>query len=240
MEKIEIPTAQNVKVEYQLANLVERGLAFIIDSVIIGIYVGFISMLDGLLFHSNHQILIWILATPVFTFYHLAFETFNNGQSLGKRLMGLRVVKTDGKLSDFKSYLIRFIFRTVDIYLSVFTIGSLCILGSHKNQRLGDMLADTAVVKVRGGRRFNLEGVKNGYSHTNDLVTYPAVKMLSEDEMLVVQETIIRYRKYKNAAHADAINMVVQKMEELLNVSCTQNKISFLETILKDYVALTR
>ncbi len=240
MEKIEIPTAQNVKVEYQLGSVVERGLAFGVDNVIIGLYTGFIALFNAFILGGTSEALIWIMATPVFIFYHLSFEVFNNGQSPGKKLMGLRVVKTDGKLSDFKSYLIRFVFRMVDIYATAFSLGVLCIVGSTRNQRLGDMLADTTVVKVKGGRRFSLAGVRNGQNHETEEIQFPEAKKMNEEEMLVIQETVIRYKRYKNQAHTEALQMAVQKVEDILGIKPEGNPVKFLEAVLKDYVRLTR
>lgn len=240
MKKIEIPTAQNIQVEYLLANVTERGVAYLFDMIVIGLYVGLISLLAFALPVSVRDGFAIALSFPVYLFYNFFFELFNQGQSPGKKIMGIRVVKVDGKLPGFKEYLIRFVFRMVDIYLTATTLAVLCIVGTLRAQRLGDYLADTTVVKVKGGRRFLLSNIVSSTQNQTQQIVYPQAIRLSEEEMLLVQESILRYKRYKNHSHQEVLNDVSVKIQEFLGLSVQIDALDFLEQITRDYVQLTR
>src|SRR5690606_28519022 len=89
---------------------------------------------------------VWGLSSLVVLpalFYPLIMETLMEGQTVGKRLMKLKVVKIDGTRATFYQYFIRWISNTVDIFLSFGGIGLAAIILTKKGQRLGDLAADT-------------------------------------------------------------------------------------------------
>ncbi|HEY6975620.1 MAG TPA: RDD family protein, partial [Chitinophagaceae bacterium] len=93
MAVISITTSQNIELEYDLASLGERIVATIIDLVILVGYVIIIGMFTNLSNGLDYKY-GWVylfLFLPV-TFYSLLCETFLNGQSVGKKVMGVKVV----------------------------------------------------------------------------------------------------------------------------------------------------
>ncbi|MCL4278267.1 MAG: RDD family protein [Ignavibacteriaceae bacterium] len=120
MSTIEIQTTQNVNIEYPVANIGDRVVAAIIDSLImLGYFISiiflYIWILDltegsGLYFPVAYFIILFL---PVF-FYHLLCETFLNGQSFGKKIMKMRVVKLDGTQAGIGSYFLRWILTLID------------------------------------------------------------------------------------------------------------------------------
>ncbi len=85
-------------------------------------------------------IVLWI-------FYGIIFETWR-GQTIGKMLLGIIVVKESGEPCDFVAALLRNVFRIID-GLFLYLIGFIVIALTEKRQRLGDRLAGTVVVKVK-------------------------------------------------------------------------------------------
>lgn len=72
---------------------------------------------------------------------------------------------------------------------------------------------------------------------------YTQVKKLSESDMLLVQNVVLRYKRYKNKAHREALYTLCDKIKERLNLN--DNEVSeegtdFLTTLIKDYIVLTR
>ncbi len=238
METIDIPTSQNINIEYQLGGIFERGAAFLLDGIIMGFASGILSLVFGFISH-NQNVAMWV-AMPIYLFYHLLFEVFNHGQSPGKKVLGLRVMKIDGELIDFKAYLIRYVFRLVDITLSAFSVGILMIISSPRNQRLGDKLADTCVVKVKGSRRFNIKSILNTENGEEKELNYANIGRLREEEMLVVQEVIQRNRKFKNKAHEEAVAKTAERLANVLEVPSPIHHTKFLTEVLKEYVEHTR
>ncbi|NVO58722.1 RDD family protein, partial [Rhodobacteraceae bacterium B1Z28] len=113
MSELQINTTQNVKISFKAAGSGERFLAFIID---MAIKIGYLMILGNFFgaFDSMDQ---WsqiaintVLSFPVML-YTLALESLFNGQTLGKRIMKIRVVKIDGYQASFSDYVVRWFFR---------------------------------------------------------------------------------------------------------------------------------
>ena len=240
MNKIEITTSQNVTVEYELSPLIYRIVAFLIDFVILAVGCSILAAIIAGIFGNAADLVMYFTLFPVMFFYSLAFEHFNNGQSIGKKALSLRVLRADGEKTKFLDYVMRWVFRTIDIYGSVGAIAGLGILASSKNQRLGDFLANTVVVRVGKTERMKIQNLLRLNQMQKYQPTYPQVTKMNEESMLVVKETIERHKSNPNYAHQKALELLVAKMEKELNIDAPTNKTNFLKTLLKDYVVLTR
>src|SRR6185295_3491620 len=120
MRTIEITTTQNVTIEYELANVRDHILAFVIDVVIMwGSILVLVILLEIVLPKPLTQYISYFVIVPVFFFYSLVSEIAANGQTWGKKALGIKVVKIDGKEAGMSDYLIRWTFRMVDIYFSL-------------------------------------------------------------------------------------------------------------------------
>src|SRR2546423_14572591 len=108
MRTIEITTTQNVTIEYQLAGVRDRIIAFIIDAVIMWLSMVLLLMIMGVALPKElMQYMIYLAILPIFLFYSLASEIFGNGQSWGKKALGIKVVKINGSEAGVSDYLIR-------------------------------------------------------------------------------------------------------------------------------------
>jgi len=240
MNKIEITTTQNVTIEYELSNLIYRAVAFLLDFIILLIGASILSLIIKGIFGNVADILMYFTIIPIVFFYSLALEHFNNGQSIGKMALKIRVIKVDGEKTQFLDYAMRWVFRLVDIYGSLGSIAGLGILASSKNQRLGDFLANTVVVRIGKTERLKLENLLKLNKMDQYKTTYPQVIKMNEESMLIVKETIERHQNNLNYAHQKALELLINKLEIELDLEAPKNKIQFLKTLLKDYVVLTR
>jgi uncharacterized RDD family membrane protein YckC len=243
MRTIEIRTTQNVTIEYELASLRDRFFAYFIDWLIVGAFWMFFSSLLSAAFvlFNAMNLLGFLLPVGLFILYQLLSEIFANGQSWGKKAMGIKVVRLDGKEPTLSDYLLRAVFHIVDTVISFGVIAALLVSSSNKSQRLGDMTANTAVIKVKFTLRFQLEDILKINTLEDYEPAYPEVRQLSEEDMLLIKSIISRYRKYRNHAHQEVVEELVQNLSRQLGlIEQPKDKIGFLKTLIRDYIVLTR
>ncbi len=147
---------------YELAGLGSRFLAVAVDlliqmTVLLAIFFGILALsAHGLpkqgapidkFVHSLAVAVILIVVFLIFFGYFIAFETLWNGQTPGKKLLGIRVVRDGGYPVDSASSLIRNLIRIIELSLGFYAIGAISTLISTENKRLGDFAAGTIVVR---------------------------------------------------------------------------------------------
>lgn len=248
MSTIEIKTAQNVTIEYELATLRDRMLAFFIDLVIVGTiyFIVLLALLSALGTNGVESPLVGALIgglLPIggFIVYQLLSEVLAGGQSWGKRSMGIRVVRLDGREPGLSDYLLRAIFHLVDTILSAGILAAILVSTSAKNQRLGDLTANTTVIRTRHSKSFKLEDILKINTLENYEPLYPEVRRLSEQDMLLVKTVVSRYQSYRNDAHRRVVIELVHRLQQQLDIAEEPaDKIGFLKTLIRDYIVLTR
>ncbi|WP_452219616.1 RDD family protein [Lacinutrix salivirga] len=234
MSELQINTTQNVKIKFEASGVGERLLAFIIDTAIKIGYMILANQIFGA-FEDLSDMDQWsqiaintILGLPVM-FYTLALESLLDGQTLGKKIMKIRVVKLDGYQSSFSDYVVRWFFRIVDIY--IFGLAFFVIAFSKKSQRLGDMAAGTAVISLKDKVNIShtiLENLKEDYKPM-----YPNVIKLSDNDARIIKET------FNNARSAKDYTTLIKLRSKILEVTDIKSKhnndMEFIDTVLKDY-----
>lgn len=240
MQTIEIETTQNVKIEYPIASVGDRVVAGLIDYLImIGYFIGAIFVYLALINWTENTPFSFpvayfvILYLPVF-FYHFLCETFLNGQSFGKKIMKMRVVKIDGSQAGIGSYLLRWLIAPFDIYFTYGSVGLITMLINGKGQRLGDLAANTTVVKLK--TEVKLEDTILRATPANYNVQFPLVGALSDKDISIVKEVIDLNFKHPDALmYQQIISKTKAAIENKLRVKSEQHPLYFLDTVLKDY-----
>lgn len=243
MRSIELQTTQNVTINYDLALLRDRILAFLLDLVIImaAVFILFWIFFAIASASDYQEEIVYLLIMPIWTFYTLVMESLNQGQTIGKMALRIKVVRVDGQQMVFTDYLLRWAFRMVDIWFSAGSIAIVTISSSTKGQRVGDMVSNSTVVKANPSLFVSLRDVMKINTTENYSPAYPMVRHFREQDMLTIKQTIERYQKYQNAAHREALDLVMQSVCEKLEVTpIPTNKVSFLRGVIKDYIVLTR
>ncbi len=239
MNTIKITTTQNIELEYDLASLGERILATLIDGLILFAYLvilvfGAIALATGR-FMGHYTWITFIFYLPVYV-YNLASEVFMNGQTIGKKVMKIKVLSINGAKPTIGQYLIRWIFRLVDMSLSFYLCGIICIAASERKQRLGDMVAGTAVIKTEPRTHFH----QTFYVPTQPVdyvVTYPQVTAMVDEDIQLIKEVIIISR---NSGNPNIAEKAAEKISETLNITNnSMDAITFLNVLLSDYNYLT-
>lgn len=243
MSKIKITTVQNVDVEYNIANVGERILAFILDGVIITIYAIVIGILISFLGLDDTGdafiiVLFIFIAIPIFL-YHLILELLFNGQSFGKMAIKIKVIRLDGESPTIGNYLLRWLLRLIDITLSQGGIAVLTILLNEKGQRLGDLAAGTTVIRLKQTTTLKdtvytkLE--KTTQSNAGEetyQVMYPQVSRLSDNDIATIREITNTAHKTNNF---EVLARLFKKLKEILEVEPEGTSIEFIKQLVKDY-----
>ncbi len=243
---IEIPTTQNVAIEYELATLGERFFALLFDYFIILIlWMGFAFLIEGTgiadIAGDWIHAVVGFFPLYAFVFYYLFSEVFMEGQTIGKKVLNIRAVRLDGREPAFSDYLIRAIFQIGDSLLSLGVVGALLISFTAKRQRLGDLVAHTTVVKTRIQSRFRLGDILNISTLDNYTPRYYEVRQLTESDVILIKSAVERWQRYPNAAHRSVIHELTAKLRERLGIEdVPTDPVGFLKELIRDYIVLTR
>lgn len=244
MSELSITTTQNVNINFNTASVGERMLAYIIDLlVIIAYYVLIYYVLVELVGLGDlipddpwsERAVHGLISLPVL-FYALWQEALMEGQTIGKRIMKIKVIKIDGYQAGFGDYLIRWILRIVEVTPPFSFIGLISMIVNNKNQRLGDMAAGTAVITLKNSININhtiLKEVRDNY-----VPVYPLVIKLSDNDVRIIKETYEASVKNADFVMIDKLQDKIEKVTGIKSVS--QNAMAFVDTVLHDYNYYTR
>lgn len=241
METVKVNTSQHIDIDYPVAGLGERIAARLIDIglfvLILGILIIVLS-LNGLLRGGGMLSLIPIVVYAVgFVFYDLLCEIFMNGQSVGKRLMRIKVISLDGSQPSFGQYLIRWVFRIVDFTLTQWLGALIAVAVSENKQRIGDIVAGTTLIKTTPRTQFNdiaFHPIQEEYTPV-----ISGVEHLTDRDIELVHEVLATYYKTRNY---ELIYQAASKISLHIGLGGSTaglNEVEFLQTILKDYNHIT-
>ena len=196
MASSSILTGQYVHIKQTPASIGERMLAQIIDWVTQAVYsFGLIylhvSFLDELLRFSTALQVIFIFGVIILPtlFYGFLCELFANGQTLGKRIMKIRVVKTDGSSPGIGAYLMRWMFMIID-GPTTSGLGVLIMIFNKDNRRIGDLAAGTMVIKLGGYQKLQVTLDEFAPFSRNYRPVYPNAENLSLEQVNLIEQTL--------------------------------------------------
>lgn len=235
MNKLLINTPQNVNFEYKLAPVGTRVLAFGLDYGIMILYLFSVFLLFNAtnLLHGLDNWATWgiysLVTLPIF-FYPLVCETWMDGQTIGKKLLKLKVVKIDGSRATFYQYFIRWVSNAVDIFLSMGGLGLTSIILSSKGQRIGDIAADTTVISLK--ESINLKDTLFEEINTEHQIVYPEVYKLSDKDINAIKDIYNTGYRRKNYAIIQALAV---KIEVLLDKKTDEKPENFVAQVIQDH-----
>jgi len=145
-----VETPEGVRLELRTAGPVPRALAYAIDaSIRWGVYLVVLMVLTTTLSSVAGPLMLLLIFVGEW-FYPVLFEMFWSGQTLGKRVVGLRVVNDDGTPVTWASSMLRNLLLSADMVPGTYLAGLVSSLVSTGHRRLGDLAAGTLVIHASG------------------------------------------------------------------------------------------
>jgi uncharacterized RDD family membrane protein YckC len=148
-DRLTIATPEGVELSLTLAGVGSRCAAALIDLAIEIVLIVAVTILARSAGNGFGIAIGAIGAFLIVVAYDVLFEVFAGGQTPGKKANGLRVVRSQGQPIEFVSSSIRNVMRVIDFLPTAYLIGISSILATRRNQRLGDLAADSIVVRER-------------------------------------------------------------------------------------------
>ncbi len=251
MPVIQIATPFNIDIEFEIAAFYRRLLAYLIDFVLIFFYM--MSMLyllyGGFKVKDSGEGLVLIVLLLPMLFYTMLSELLWNGQTVGKKLMHLKVVSLDGGEPMLGQFIMRWFMRFYEWGFIIFFLfwgnpamgilllffggitSMVIMMASPKNQRLGDIVAGTVVVNTQSKLTVD-DTIFIDLSKREYKVIFPEVMKLSDRDINTIKNVIQKARKTNNF---DLCNRVGYKVQDLLKVPTDMYALDFLEKIMEDY-----
>ena len=259
MSVIRIMTNFNIELEFPAAPFHRRLFAWVLDLVFLLLYGWFaFQVFDW--FQKNvgdktASIAFLVFLLPMLM-YHLICEATMNGQSFGKRIMGIRVVNENGGQPGIGQLTVRWLIRTSDIMavalvlsvaaaaargdgrffwqvaipLGLFMTDVVLVNASKKQQRLGDMLAHTLLIKA--SQRHSIQDTVFLNVEGTYRPSFPQVMQLSDRDMNSLKSILDTAKK---RGDFNLAAMASDKIKNHLKIETTLSPFDFLEVLLKDY-----
>ena len=265
MAAIKVPTSFNIDVEFEIPEFYRRLIALLIDILINYFYFRIALEFYKSIARSadltdadagyNLEALGVLLFLPIFI-YHVVLEITMNGQSIGKKIMALRIVNENGGRASISQFLIRWLLRVSDVWIvalilfiasgpnfqnpetAFIVLGALgflitdivLVVSSKKGQRIGDILAHT--ILIRTNRQSSIEEtvfqeVADSYSPS-----FPQIMQLSDRDINAIKSILETARK---KGDLDMAASASDKIKAHLKIDTTMSPFEFLDILLKDY-----
>jgi uncharacterized RDD family membrane protein YckC len=254
MAIIQIATAFNIDLEFEIAEFHKRLLAYLIDFFLLIVYLYCMKYLlySGLLLDLEESAGLDILVISVpMLLYSLLTELWMNGQTVGKMLLSIRVISLEGGEPTLGQYILRWITKFFEwpfffgyiafsnnnvlaytFFTGLFGIAVVIVIAiSRKSQRLGDIVAGTVVVNTKSALTV-ADTVFMEINKTDYKVRFPEVMRLSDRDINTIKGVLTQ--AYKNNNY-EMCQRVAMKVKDVLGINSDMHVDQFLEKLLEDY-----
>ena len=229
MAESAIITGQYVRLQPTVASVGDRILAQILDWIVLFAYVMLAIIIAADIIKTEWYYIITIGVIPLF--YTLLMEIFNQGQSVGKMIMNMQVVKLDGSRPTMSAYLMRWLLFLIDGPLTSY-MGLLVMVLTRNNQRLGDLAAGTVVIKKQKYKKIQISLDEYDYLSKGYVPRYPQAADLSLEQIDIITHTL----SMQQSDFAERTAKLASKVRKKLNIERKEtDDVAFLRRIVRDY-----
>lgn len=261
MSIVRIATHFNIDIEFTAPPFYRRLAAWVIDIIIQIVYLMVaLRLLNWLTIYmrgNDSNMKIWAISLLLFlpfVMYHVILEITMQGQSIGKKLLGIKVVSENGGRPSIGQFIIRWLMRTMDItlimmimmipYAQIFgpqvywgmvmsmglLVADLVLVNTRKQQRLGDILAHTVLIDTKQNEKISDTVFRE--VEANYVPQFPQIMQLSDRDINSLKSILDASRKHKDSTMA---LRAAEKIKSHLKIETSMEPEAFLEVLLKDY-----
>jgi uncharacterized RDD family membrane protein YckC len=243
MGRLEIETPDHVVLRFQLAGAGNRGFAAIADFLIVVVLtfaVGFGFQTLTVMEPSLNDWAGWVVFFELLIawLYFVLLEWLWNGQTIGKRIFGLRVISEDGEPARFVAVIVRNLVRVVDFLPVLYGLGLVTLIVSSRSQRLGDYAGGTFVVRAPRPRR-NWSALRTQSALPRRTLTEsespnaPTLRVLPGEAQRLVREFVLREQKLTPAARTALAKQLAARLRPLLPEFQVADDVELIHTVAR-------
>lgn len=247
-----IETPEQIDVTYDVAGIGSRFLAALIDHFLIAIVlsvscVGLSIVASQVDLGFDTDIVAGLLVLGIYLSlcaYHIFFETIWNGQTPGKRIVGLRMVRTGGRPIGFLGSTIRNFIRLADFLPVLYGLGMLVMFIDKRSRRLGDLAAGCMAVRER--KAVTLDSLATPQPSEQpvvpaaDQITIPNLQALLRADYDIVQEYLRRRSTLSADARQRLSQQLLEGLQQRLGYPVQGDAETFLMMVVAQYQTLHR
>ncbi|WP_228016079.1 RDD family protein [Synechocystis salina] len=226
----QVETPESVELEFTLAGIGNRLYAVLIDYICLGTIVFVLLIIWAVLAYNlslyvSDDWQLWLTAIQIFLIfavyvgYFVFFETLWQGQTPGKRRAKIRVIRGDGRPVGLQEASLRALFRPIDDFLY---IGALMIIFGRQEKRIGDLLADTLVIREsrdQRGDRLQLQQPEAAKALAAQLSQLSGLERITADHWLVIRDYLLRRGDLLPKARQQAEARLAQQIQDRLRLT---------------------
>lgn len=221
MSELTITTPEHVPIRLEPAGAGSRFLAIMIDAVITAAIATAIFAIISTVLPRGVAAAIFVTVNFFLTWsWHLWFETRKQGRTPGKRMLKIRVIDARGLPVSLHQSLVRNITRTLDFVPAFYGVGAIAMMSSKSRRRLGDIIADTLV--VRDAQPLAYRGQLASERRHNSLRTPRVLRLarhrISLEEREFLLTLCMRADRMSAEARYDLMEEVAQVYREKLGI----------------------
>ena len=264
MAVIKAPTNFNIDVEFEIPEFYRRLISLIIDLVVLFFYYKIArEILRSVVSNSNLSDTdtmydlygVWMLLLLPMLLYHVVMEITMNGQSIGKKITGIKVVNENGGKPSISQFFIRWMLRDIwfffllaiglqsvgagqkgegtfiVIMMLIFFIAEIVlVVSSKKGQRIGDILAKTILIRIN--TKSDIEDTVFIDVADSYVPSFPQIMQLSDKDINAIKSILETARKKGDFHMAES---AMYKIKSHLKIESAMSPFDFLDVLLKDY-----
>jgi uncharacterized RDD family membrane protein YckC len=253
LNRITLQTPESVELEFTLAGIGNRALALGLDYTFLALLLtGFIVILSlvveplsdllAIFNLGSSDLELWIVAIALlivfatYVGYFVFFEAFWQGQTPGKRLAHIRVIRDDGRPIHIPQATLRAIVRPID---DLFFVGCFLIVLNKREKRLGDWLAGTLVIQEeRGAKAQNLIVAPQAPAIAQQLLAITDISALTPDDFAILRNYLQRRQELTLQAQEQLSQQLAEQLQAMLKLEQRPTDVSaalFLEAAYLAY-----
>jgi uncharacterized RDD family membrane protein YckC len=249
--RIKFTTPESVEIEFTLAGIGSRALALMIDYLILAFTLVILALIWSFIFKQIKDLGVsifgsnfglWLIAISLLSFffiytgYFVLFETLWQGQTPGKRIAKILVVRDDGRPVGLQQSALRALLRPLDESLF---IGAFLITFSNREKRLGDLAAGTIVIQAETVvKSSNLAISETAKSFHIQLREIADLSLLLPDDFAIIREYLRRRGGMSTKARTALSLKLTQQVQSIINLEILPGNIAsdvFLEAVYLAY-----